>query len=244
MYNRGLTGANLRIGLIVPSSNTVMEPDFHRHLDDSVVSTTRIFLESVTRDAEVRMLEEDLPKAIELLRTTAPDAVVFGCTSAGALGTLAHDDRIGEMIQAGTGARAITVLSSVLTQLRRIGPRRLAVFTPYVEDLTNSIAASLAEGGYAPVRAVGMGIQANLDIGRVNPEEIADFVESQIEGSDADCAFLSCTNWRAVEAIESLRRKLGFPIVTSNQAAIEAVRAIRISATPVAESGFSPASRD
>ncbi|MGD1093505.1 MAG: Asp/Glu racemase [Bryobacteraceae bacterium] len=220
----------MRIGLIVPSSNTVMEPDFHRHLDDCVISTTRIFLESVTREAEVRMLAEHLPKAIELLRTTAPDAVVFGCTSAGALGALAHDDAIGEAIQAGTGSRAITVLSAVLAQLRRIAPRRLAVFTPYVEDLTLGIAASLAEGGFAPVRAVGMGIQANLDIGRVTPREIAEFVESQIEGCAADCAFLSCTNWQAIEAIEPLRRKLGIQIVTSNQAAIEAVRAMRVPA--------------
>lgn len=219
----------MRIGLIVPSSNTVMEPDFHRHLDNCIISTTRIFLESVTREAEVRMLEEDLPKAIALLRTTAPDVVVFGCTSAGALGALAHDGAIGEMIQAGTGAGAITVLSAVLTQLRRIAGRRLAVFTPYVEDLTNSIAASLAEGGCAPVKAVGMGIQANLDIGRVTPEEIADFVERQMEGCAADSAFLSCTNWRAIEAIEPLQRKLGIPIVTSNQAAIDAVKSMRIS---------------
>ena len=74
----------LRIGLIVPSSNTVMEPDFHRHLGQTaIVSTRRIFLETVTREAETRMLEEDLPKAAELIRTTAPDVVVFGCTSAG-----------------------------------------------------------------------------------------------------------------------------------------------------------------
>jgi maleate cis-trans isomerase len=34
---------SLRVGLIVPSSNTVMEPDFHRHLGpECIVSTTRI----------------------------------------------------------------------------------------------------------------------------------------------------------------------------------------------------------
>jgi len=55
-----------------------------------IVSTTRIFLEEVTREEELRMLDNDLPKATELIRTTAPDVVIFGCTSAGALGTLAH----------------------------------------------------------------------------------------------------------------------------------------------------------
>jgi maleate isomerase len=215
----------LRIGLIVPSSNTVMEPDFHRHLGpECVVSTTRIFLENATREEEVRMLEDDLPKAVELIRTTAPEVVVFGCTSAGALGTLAHDDGIGAMIANGTNAEAVTVLRAVLTQLRAIGPRKVAVFTPYIEDLTHSIASSLAEAGFPPLKAAGMGIHANLEIGMVTPTEIITFVEDQIEGCTPDCVFLSCTNWRAIEAIEPLQRTLGIPIVSSNQAAMDMVR--------------------
>ncbi len=215
----------LRIGLIVPSSNTVMEPDFHRHLGPAgVVSTARIFLEDVTREAELRMLEEDLPKAVDLIRTTAPDVVVFGCTSAGALGTMAHDDGIVDSISRTSGAKAVTVLRAVLTELHTIQPRKLAVFTPYIEDLTQSIARCLTEAGYPPIKALGMGIQANLEIGRVTPAEIISFVESQTDGIAPDCIFLSCTNWRAIQTIEPLRAKLGIPVISSNQAAMQAVR--------------------
>jgi len=110
--------------------------------------------------------------------------------------------------------------------LRIIHPQKIAVFTPYLEDLTSSIAKCIAERGYAVVKAVGMGIRENLHIGRVTPAEIISFVESQMEGIAPDCLFLSCTNWRAIEAGELLRQKLGIPIVTSNQAAIETVRQI------------------
>ena len=215
----------LRVGLIVPSSNTVMEPDFHRQIGAlAIVSTTRIFLEDVTREAEVRMLKEDLPQAVERIRTTEPDVVVFGCTSAGALGTLSHDDGIGEMIERKSGACAVTVLRAVLTRLQSLRPRKLAVFTPYVDDLTHSVARSLAEAGHPPVKTAGMGLKANVEIGRVTPAEIIDFVESQISGIDLDCIFLSCTNWRAIEAIGPLQTKLGIPVISSNQAAIEIVR--------------------
>lgn len=214
-----------RIGLIVPSSNTVMESDFHRHLgEECVISTTRIFLETVTREAEIRMLDDDLANAAELMGTTAPDLVVFGCTSAGALGTLAHDDGISDLIAKASSAQTITVLRAVLTQLRDIGPRKLAVFTPYIADLTASIASSLEEAGFPPLKAAGMGIRANLEIGSVTPAEIVRFVESQIAGCAPDCVFLSCTNWRAIEAIEPLQSRLGIPIVSSNQAAINVVR--------------------
>ena len=212
-----------RIGLIVPSSNTVMEPDFHRRFSGTaVVSTTRMFLEQVTPEAEIRMLADDLPRAAELIRTTAPDTVIFGCTSAGSLEGLAHDEQIRRTIENASGARTVTVLDAVMTELRRLNPRRVAVFTPYMEDLTNRVARCVAEGGYQISQSAGMGIQQNLDIGRVTPEEIVSFVQSRLS-ADVDCLFLSCTNWRAVEAIELLGRMLGVPIVSSNQAAMAAI---------------------
>ena len=213
------------VGLIVPSSNTVMEPDFHRQIGSTaIISTTRIFLRDVTRDEEVSMLENDLPKAIQLIRTTAPDVVVFGCTSAGSLGTAAHDRGIADQIRSGAGAPAVTVLGAVLARIRAINPRHLALFTPYTEDLTKSVASSLTEAGYAPVKAAGMGIRANLEIGSVPPHEVVRFVESQLGDCSPDCIFLSCTNWQSIAAIDPLRSKLSVPVITSNQAAIDAVR--------------------
>lgn len=216
----------LRVGLVVPSSNTVMEPDFHRQLDGpAIVSTARIFLEDVTREAETRMLEDALPHAVDAIRTTAPDITVFGCTSAGALGRLAHDCGIAEQIRSITGAPVVTVLSAVLERVRQVAPKRLAVFTPYLEDLTQGVGDSLAEGGFAPVTAQGMGIQANLEIGRVTPREIVAFVEPRAKEANPDCVFLSCTNWQAIAAIEELQQRLGVRVLTSNQSAIDTVKA-------------------
>jgi maleate isomerase len=181
-----------------------------------------MFLEQVTLEAELRMLADDLPRAAKLIRTTAPEAVVFGCTSAGSLEGLAHDVRIRRTIEEATGARTVTILDAVMIEFRRLNPHRIAVFTPYVEDLTNRVARCVAEGGYRVVQSAGMGIRENLDIGRVTPKGIVDFVESHLR-PDTDCLFLSCTNWRAVEAIELLGSHLAIPIVSSNQAAMAAM---------------------
>jgi maleate isomerase len=201
-----------------------MEPDFHRQFGGrGIVSTARILLEDVTREAELRMLSEDLPRAVKLIRTMAPGVVVFGCTSAGALGDLSHDARIAGTIAEGTGARVVTVLGAALAKIEVVRPKRLAVLTPYLEELTTSIVSSLTLAGYPPVRAAGMGIRANLEIGCVEPSRIISFVVSQLDGCSPDCVFLSCTNWQAIPAIEPLQQKLGIPVITSNQAAIDAV---------------------
>jgi len=64
---------HFNVGLIVPSSNTVMEPDFHRELGARcVISTSRVYLEQVTREAEEVMINEELPKAVRLVKTADP----------------------------------------------------------------------------------------------------------------------------------------------------------------------------
>ncbi|MYC30160.1 MAG: hypothetical protein F4X65_08740, partial [Chloroflexi bacterium] len=76
-----------RVGLIVPSTNTVMEPDLYRNLPSgTTVHTSRMLLEgSVTIEAEEMMLDVYLPECARQIGTLQPDVVVFGCTSAGAL---------------------------------------------------------------------------------------------------------------------------------------------------------------
>jgi maleate isomerase len=212
------------IGLIVPSSNTVMEEDFHRRFQrPALVTTTRIFLEDVTREAELRMLSDDLPRALRLIATAAPWIVVFGCTSAGSLGGIEHDSGIARSIEDVTGAVAITVLGAVVNQLRTLGAQRVAMFTPYSDGITQSVADCVVEAGFQVVKSSGMGIVSNREIGRVTPDQIVTFAEREFRGVQADCAFLSCTNWRAVEAREELQRTLSLPVITSNQACIDEV---------------------
>jgi maleate isomerase len=214
-----------RVGLVVPSSNTVMEPDFHRQLGaSSAISTARIYLEQVTREAEEAMIADELPKALRLIKTTDPHVIVFGCTSAGSLGGLESDAAIARRIEEATGAPAMTVVGSVVEQLHAIRPRRVAVFTPYMEELTRSVSQCVVDAGYELVKTAGMGILQNRDIGCVAPAEIVEFVERVFAGVGADCVFLSCTNWQAIDAIPVLRQRLGIPVISSNQATIEAVR--------------------
>jgi len=214
-----------KVGLIVPSSNTVMEADFHRELGAlCAIGTSRIYLEQVTRGAEEAMIDEELPRSLRLIKTTDPHVIVFGCTSAGSLGGLESDAAIARRIEQLTGVPSLTVVGSVVEQLKAVRPRSVAVFTPYTEDLTLSVAQCVVEAGCDLRKTAGMGILSNRDIGRVSPEEIVDFVETRIDDAGIDCIFLSCTNWQAIDAIAPLEARFGLQVISSNRATIEAVR--------------------
>jgi len=102
------------------------------------------------------------------------------------------------------------------------GCSRLAILTPYVAELNQRIKSSFEEDGFQVVLIKGMGILRNLDIGLVTPDEIAAFAREALQGVHADALFLSCTNFRAMEARKQLM-PLGIPIFTSNLATLQAV---------------------
>lgn len=215
----------MRVALLVPSSNTVMENDLHAALPKVRFSihTGRMFLVETTREAEIRMIEDHAPKAADDLATARPDVLVFGCTSAGSLFGLDYDRKVCAELGRRAGCRTIGVISAVNEALHRLGSRRLAVITPYNEDLTNAVATAAASPHRAVVAAHGMGITDNVALADPKPAEIVAFARAKLDTATFDGLFVSCTNFRAYEAIDELRRTFRVPVATSNSATIETI---------------------
>jgi maleate isomerase len=213
-----------RVGLIVPSSNTVVEVDFYRRLpSDVTLHTARMYLEETTPVGESAMLDDFLPRAVDDLRSARPDVVVFGCTSAGALRGNHYEAELIRQIEAQTGARAFSVAASVRSAIRSANARRVGVITPYVDSLNQKIQESLENEGLEVAAIHGLGITDNFTIADVDPDRIVALATERFEGTDIDLLFASCTNFRALDAREEMQAALGIPVVTSNQAALVAV---------------------
>ncbi|TVQ38219.1 MAG: Asp/Glu racemase [Geminicoccaceae bacterium] len=215
-----------RIALIVPSSNTVMENDLHRHLpaDRYTVHTARMYLVETTRAAELAMIEDHAPKAASDLGTLRPDLLVFGCTSGGSLFGAAYDQRICDELGERAGCPALGTLSAVNEALARHDFQRLAVLTPYNDDLTTAVAGAVTTETRRVVAAHGLGIEDNVALAEPTPADILTFAEARLRGVDCDGLFVSCTNFRALEARDALAARLGVPVVTSNSAVVDAIR--------------------
>ena len=215
-----------RVGLIVPSTNTVMEPDLYRNLPSgTTVHTSRMLLEgSVTIEAEELMLDVYLPECARQIGTLQPDVVVFGCTSAGALRGPAYEQELAEEISKATGAPTITIMGAVVDELHRLGAKSVAVLTPYSEEINDTIRDSLKTTGFTVPYINGMDVKGAFNIAAVTPEEIVDYVQEQLEGVESDCLFVSCANLKSVDVLNNIRVAAGRPVVTSNQAVLEGVK--------------------
>ncbi len=216
-----------RLGLIVPSSNTVMEVDFYRRLPPQLtLHTARMHLKETTVAGESAMLDVYLPQAVTDLATVHPEVVVFGCTSAGALRGTDYDARLCREIAERTGAEVVSVIAAVKEALRAAGAVKVGVVTPYIAALNDRIQSSLEHDGFEVVSITGMGITTNFAIATVEPAAIADFALAGLCGQRIDAAFISCTNFRGLEASDLVTRRLKIPVVTSNGAALAAALAV------------------
>jgi maleate isomerase len=211
-----------RIALLVPSSNSVMEVDFYRKVPEGVtVHTGRMFMEDTTPEGESRMLDEFTMPAAEAVATARPHVLVFGCTSAGALRGNDYDAVLCEELSNATGVPVVSTIASVRKAISRRGAERVGVITPYVDSLNQKIKVSLESDGLDVVGIEGMGITDNFTIAEVTPTEIAQFAKRSFGGQSIGLLFASCTNLRALDAIDLIEEQLGVPTITSNLAALE-----------------------
>ncbi len=216
-----------RIGLLLPSANTVFEPDFYRFIPDGWgVHTARMYLPDTTVEGEERMLDEYVLPAARDVATTRPHVVVFGCTSAGALRGNEYEAQLTQQIAATTGTTVVSVMKSVREALQDLQATRLVVITPYVEPVDVRIRASLEADGFEVLRIKGLGIQESFQLGQVPGEAIIHLARQAVEGLKPDALFVSCTNFPAVRVLPDLRKLFPFPVIASNQVTIEKAIAV------------------
>ena len=231
-----MTGKRTKIGLMVGSANTSVERDFRGAIPENVsLHGARMALTGGDADA-IRRMEVDIDGCAEQLGSAAVDIIVFGSTAGSLISGAGYDIAVSERVtdRAG-GIPTIATSSAVLEALAALGLTRLSLVTPYVDAVTDLIAAFLIDNGHAVVSRVGRGLDSTLAFGDDPLDEIVGFVTAHVDDA-ADGVFLSCTNWRGMDIVQRLEDSIGKPVVTSNQTTVWATLG-RLE-LPAAESGY------
>lgn len=213
-----------RLGVVVPSSNTAVEREFSRCVPENVsVHTSRMPLESVTA-AALDAMSDRAVECAELLSHADVQAVAYACTTGSLLHGPGFDRELEEALSAAIDGPAVATALSVDRALQELDAERIAVRTPYVEELNAREREYLEAAGYEVVSISGLGIEDNTEIGALTPENAAEQVRTV--DSPVDAVFVSCTNYPTLSAVESMEEALGVPVVTSNGATLWDLRRV------------------
>ena len=213
-----------RLGLLLPASNTTMEKELMAYLPNGIgLHTARMRIGPVTKDELIKMSKE-APKIAEAVNDCEPDVILYGCTSGSFILGKGFDVKLEKEITAITGVPTITTSHAVLNTAKRLGLKKVAIGTPYAEEVNKPMHGFFTDNGLEIVKMRGLGYLDNLEIGRLSPWEAVELVKS-IDSDEAEGIFLSCTNMQTMEALVGMWEMFNKPIISSNFASmIEAVR--------------------
>ncbi|MFA3916866.1 maleate cis-trans isomerase family protein [Ruegeria hyattellae] len=212
-----------RIGVLVPFTNTNLEPDLMRM---RVPGTTLHFQrmggydvdEIPGADQMAGLGASDISHDLRMIAGVRPDIVLYGCTSA----TLTHgpefDTNLAENISDMCGARCVTAAGALVAALQALGVRQVGFSSPYLGEINRQAARFLQSQGIETVGCADISRElGNYGQGELQPDEIHDLA-CRADHEQAEAIVLSCTDMRSVEVVERVEAALGKPVVTSNQA--------------------------
>ncbi len=222
--------AGARIGMITPSSNTVVEPLTLAMLAPLAARVTchftRIKVTSISLDRTSLSQFDEQPflDAAALLADASMDVIAWNGTSGAWRGT-ADDDVLCASITRRTGATATTGTLAQLEAMRRLGVRRYALAAPYTREVCDAIVATYAANGFECCNVAYLGITHNAAFAEVAPEAIRQLI-SRANVPEAETVAVICTNLAAGWLVEEQESVLAKPVLDSG--VVTVWRALRL----------------
>ncbi len=205
----------IRIGMLTPSTNTVLEPlttamvaglqGVSVHFQRFPVTEIALSERALAQFDDASILE-----AAALLAHARTDVIAWNGTSSGWLG-FAADERLVARIELATGAAATTAMLALneVLALRRV--RSLGFVTPYLDAVQARIVANYASLDYECRAERHLGLSDNFSFAEVTHETIEEMVRA-VAAARPEAVAVICTNLRAAPLAAGLEAELGIPV--------------------------------
>lgn len=213
-------GAGTRgtLGLVVLKTDETMEHDFRFFLPSDGVTLyhSRIPFEAQVTSETLARMEHDLTASVRLFPETAPfDVIGYGCTSGSAV---IGESRIAERVHEVYPKAAVTnPLSATKAALNALGAKRIALVTPYVPEVSQTMRDRFLESGIETATLASFEQIEDAVVARITPQSIFEAVTATAAERDVDAVFIACTSLRTATVISQAEEALGIPVLSSNQ---------------------------
>jgi len=216
-------GWRRKFGVIAPSTNTIVEPEFYAMTVPGVTAHfSRIHIRNQVMDSDdgmERLLEQiraEIGGACERVLTCEPDYMVMGMSAEtfwdGVEGNRAFKKQITDL----TGLEVATGAEACERALKLYGARKIGVVTPYQPVGDANVVKFFNELGFEVTAIKGLKCPTAVSIAHVTQDELRDAIlEVQTE---ADAVVQCGTNLSMVTLADEAERWLHKPVIAINAA--------------------------
>jgi maleate isomerase len=207
------------IGVIVLATDNTIEHEFRQMLAIEGIA----FYESRIRNAAeinpktLAEMEQGMTGAAGLILPGVKlDVVAYGCTSGTVV--IGEDKVFARIREARPDVACTTPITGAIAGLKALGARRIALLTPYVEEV-NLMLRRFIEARDIDVPVMGSFNHENdNEVARISQDSIREAVRRLVAADRVDAVFVSCTSLRVASIAEELEREVGVPVTSSNHA--------------------------
>jgi maleate isomerase len=213
-----MTGA-VRLGVVVPSVNTVDEAWYPRIVPEGVsVHFARMLIGDGGSPEEIIAMDRaDGMRAVSQIASCRPHLIGYGCTVSSIIQGHAFDERLRGEIRHIAGVPATTATDSIFAACRVLDLRRVTAISPYTEKVDAAEHRFFAEGGIETVAGAHLDIADGFRLAEPEPDAILALALGAWD-PHSDGLIAACLNFRSHSIIDVIEARIGKPVVTSTQA--------------------------
>jgi maleate isomerase len=203
------------LGMLTPSSNTVLEPVTTAMISGlpevtAHFSRFRVTEIALSGPALAQFDDSEILRAAELLAHAKVNVIAWNGTSSGWLG-FERDVQLCARITQATGIPACTAMLALNEILETTAARRLGFVTPYLDDVQARINANYEKSGYTIAADRHLNMQDNFSFSTVTEDQIRAMTKEAV-AAKPDAIAIVCTNMRGAPLAEELEAKHGIPV--------------------------------
>ena len=218
-------GWRLKLGVVAPSTNTVVQPEFDAMRPAGVTNHFgRIHIpnEPLRGDDDfTRLIErvrDELMAAVDRVMTCEPDHLVMGMSSETFWDGLEGSERLRERVEARAGVKVTMGSDAAQAALRRYGDvKRIGVVTPYMPVADEEVRRFFTDCGFEVTRLIGLKCGSPVLIAHVGEKELRDAILA-VDGPEVEAVIQVGTNLAMARLAGLAELWLEKPVVAINTA--------------------------
>lgn len=160
-----------------------------------------------------------LAAGAEELSPHGPQAVVWACTSGSFVFGWGGAQAQAAALAKAAGVPAASTSIGFIHAARALGVRTVAVAATYPADVTERFGEYLAADGVQVRSAGAAGIYTAAEVGALDRSAVVDLALAH-DHPEAEAVLIPDTALHTVEAVPTLERRLGKPVLTANQVSV------------------------
>lgn len=231
----------IRLGMLTPSSNTALEPAtaaLAAQLPDVTAHFSRFPVTEIALSASALGQFDAAPilQAADLLAHARVDAIAWNGTSASWLG-FDRDEKLAADIKRRTGIPATTAILALNMLLQRLEARRIAIVTPYTDDVQTRIIENYRSLGLDCIAERHAGLSDNFSFAALPAVTLEDFLLA-VAADKPDAIAVICTNMDTTRLAPAIEARTGIPVLDSIACTLWGMLdLLRIDKTPLHNNG-------